>query len=396
LKTTIAVFTNQFPGKVNTFIARDLCSLIENGYKIDIFTIYPIREKFWKYVPEKSRKLIRSDARTIFVSPLRFGCSKKSDSINWDIEKIITEARYYGYKQYLKSLYVLNQALNWVNDYSDSYEHMISYWGNYAGTYGFISNKVMGHKAAFSIFLHAGTDLYRDQIYLKEKMLYADKIITECNFNHEYIKGKYPLLFDQIKNKIIVYTPGLDIDDFKFCNFNRDNKTILTIGSFFPQKGFSYAIKAFAKLSDKNKDLQMIMIGDGPEYRSLLNLSKKLRVRNKIQFAGWMTFENVKKYLDTCTMLVHPSCDMGDASPNVIKEAMASGLPVVGSNMVGIPELLDYGRCGILVEPRDIDALAESIKYLVDNPNKRSELAVNARKYAEDNFRIRLGDVLTI
>jgi glycosyltransferase involved in cell wall biosynthesis len=85
-------------------------------------------------------------------------------------------------------------------------------------------------------------------------------------------------------------------------------------------------------------------------------------------------------------LLVHPSSGLGDAVPTVIKESMACGTPVVASNVAGIPELLDGGRCGMLVPPQNAQALADAIKALLADPAMRRTYAEKARKYAEEKF----------
>ena len=77
---------------------------------------------------------------------------------------------------------------------------------------------------------------------------------------------------------------------------------------------------------------------------------------------------------------------LGDAVPTVIKESMALGTPVVASNVAGIPELLDGGRCGMLVPPQNVEALADAIKTLLANTAMRRTYADAARKYAEEQF----------
>jgi glycosyltransferase involved in cell wall biosynthesis len=88
------------------------------------------------------------------------------------------------------------------------------------------------------------------------------------------------------------------------------------------------------------------------------------------------------------TVLVHPSSGLGDAVPTVIKEAMALGTPVVASNIAGIPELLDGGRCGILVPPQNEKAIADGLQLLLANAAVRQKYANAARKHVEQRFNL--------
>jgi glycosyltransferase involved in cell wall biosynthesis len=83
---------------------------------------------------------------------------------------------------------------------------------------------------------------------------------------------------------------------------------------------------------------------------------------------------------------VHPSIGLGDAVPTVIKEAMAVGTPVVASRVAGIPELLQDGRCGVLVPARSPARLAEAVGDLLKDEPRRRQLARAARTFAEETF----------
>jgi glycosyltransferase involved in cell wall biosynthesis len=85
------------------------------------------------------------------------------------------------------------------------------------------------------------------------------------------------------------------------------------------------------------------------------------------------------------TVLVHPSDRLGDGLPNVLREAMALGTPVIASRVAGIPEALD-GGCGVLVPPRDVGALADAIATLLGDAALRRAVAERARRRTEQQF----------
>jgi glycosyltransferase involved in cell wall biosynthesis len=86
--------------------------------------------------------------------------------------------------------------------------------------------------------------------------------------------------------------------------------------------------------------------------------------------------------------LVHPSI-MPDAMPTVLKEALAVGTPVIASDLAGIPEILDHGRCGVLVPAGDVGALADAIAALLRDEARRREYATVGRQHAERLFDLR-------
>ena len=103
-------------------------------------------------------------------------------------------------------------------------------------------------------------------------------------------------------------------------------------------------------------------------------------------FRGWLKFDEVRTAISEATILVHPSDGLGDGLPNVIREAMALGTPVIASDIAGIHEALDNGRCGMLVPSTDVMALVDAIKKLLADSQLRQTFAVLARKRAEDKF----------
>lgn len=386
MQIRLAVFTNQFPGKVNTFFARDIVTLINYGFCIDIFPIYPIQENYWQFVPKDLRDIIQKKTKIKFLPPIHF--FKNNSLLLKDIDNIITQSKKFGITQYLKSYYVVRQATLWARYFDGYYDYMLSYWGNYAATYGFLANKALSRKVPFSFFLHAGTDLYRDQIYLEQKIQYASKVFTVCEFNMKFLQSLYADTFETFKHKLVLYHLGIDLNDLPFQSNFRDDSTLLTIGSFVPQKGFMDVVEALSLLASEFETIKLIMIGDGPERKNIQNVAKKLGLEDRIVFTGLLPFEIVKRYLQKCTILVHPSSELGDAVPTVIKEALASGLPVIASTIAGIPELVDYGKSGVLIPPTDRKTLAAAIRGLLLDSERRLQLAHNGRAYAESRFDI--------
>lgn len=384
MNSRIAVFTNQFPGKVSTFFARDIVTLIDHGYSIDIFPIYPIRGNYWQFVPADLRAIIQQKTKIMFLSPAHF--ARNSSILVDDINSILKESIRLGVRQFLKSAYVMRQAALWSRLFNGQYDYMLSYWGNYAATYGYLANKALSCKVPFSFFLHAGTDLYRDQIYLEQKIKYANKVFTVCEFNMKYLQSLYSDAFETFKDKLVLHHLGVDLNDLPLQLAGRDDFTLLTIGSLVPPKGFMKVVEALSLLASEFKTLKLVMIGDGPERKKIEKAAKKLGVYDRVIFTGFLPFEAVKGYLQKCTILVHPSNGLGDAVPTVIKEALASGLPIVASSVAGIPELLEYGRSGILIPPNDSRTLAAAIRDLLLDRERRLQIVYNGRAYAESCF----------
>ena len=139
-------------------------------------------------------------------------------------------------------------------------------------------------------------------------------------------------------------------------------------------------------MSFRGINIEVELVGAGEQAGSLRELVNELRMADRVKFRGWLPFTAVQAAMRGATILVHPSDGIGDGLPNVIRESMALGTPVIASRVAGIPEALDNGRCGLLVPPKDVKALADGIQTLLKSEALRFEYANLARRYAEAKF----------
>jgi glycosyltransferase involved in cell wall biosynthesis len=366
--------------------------LLNAGIEIDIFPIYPLNSSLWRYVPDILNENVLPRDKVHHIS---FGqilrCARKWPegrlcTFLQDIGAISASALRYGVGPLGKSGYVFLKAWAWACLYPHAYDHVLAYWGNYAGTCAYIFHRLIGQETPFSIFLHAGIDLYQNQMHLREKLLYADNIITCSNFNRKFINDRFSDIFDLISNKIYVHYHGLDFGEFLYEPEARLPRRILAVGSLEKYKGFDYLLRTVHELGIRGIDYEVELVGDGQESDHLKALAKKLQISDKVKFRGWLHHKEVQRAIRQATILVHPSPELNDGAPNVIKEAMALGTPVVASSVAAIPEMLENGRNGLLVPPKDVKALANSVETLLANARLRRKYADAAREYAEKNF----------
>ena len=388
----LAVFTNQFPALVSTFFARDMRGLIEAGIDIDVFPIYPLKPELWNYVPTilNERYLPRQKVHHLSVArglrdarPWPFS---QFASFLRDATIIGYSAAKFGIQPLAKTTYALLEAWIWAHEHHSNHDHILAYWGNYSATSAYMYHRLTAPYIPFSVFLHAGLDLYLNPLDLQQKLLYADNIITCSDFNISYMQNRFPVFFDLIREKIYVHQHGLDFEDFSYEPDRQSANRVIAVGRLEHQKGFDYLLRATNELKNRGIDIEIEFIGDGQQAHALQALVNMLGIVDRVKFRGWLSFDEVQKAMRQATILVHPSPDLGDGIPNVIKEAMAIGTPVVASDVAGIPEVLEHGRCGILVPPKDVPRLAEAIESLLANETKRRQLADAARHTAEKKF----------
>ena len=285
-------------------------------------------------------------------------------------------------------MYVMVKAWGWAARFGDRYDHVLAYWGNYAGTAAYAFHRLIDRPIPFSIWLHAGTDLYgkRKRIFLREKIRYADNVITCCEFNRRFMQDLYPDIAAEISDKTHVCYHGLDLAAFPFVPDSRPPARVIAVGRLARFKGFDYLLRAAQLCRQRGVNVEVEIVGDGPEAGALKALAGELGIADQVTFRGYIPFSDVRTAMSRSTVLVHPSDGLGDGLPNVLREAMAVGTPVIASKVAGIPEALDDGRCGTLVPPKDVAALAQAIERLLGDEERRRRFATLGRRRTEELF----------
>jgi glycosyltransferase involved in cell wall biosynthesis len=383
----LAVFTNQFPGAPVTYFARDMRALIEAGIEVDVFSMYPYEPRMWEFVPDildaraLPRDRVHALSRTAVLRKLDLRRLVRSGRFLRDLAAIGLSAARFGPVVFAKSLYASMLAWVWARELGDRYDHVMAYWGNYPGTCAYVFHRLLGREIPFSFCVHAQIDLYENPAYLEEKLLYADNVITICDYNVQFLREHYPETFARVANRIHVNYRGLDLTEFPYRADGRATRRILAVGRLSPEKAYDDLLRAVAELVRRGVDVELELIGDGPERDALTRLADQLRIKERVSFRGWLRVEEVRTAMQEATVLAQPSLIEG--LPTVVEEAMAVGLPVVGSRVGGIPELLDQGRCGVLTMPRDVAGLADALETVIADGALRLTLAARARARAE-------------
>ena len=160
-------------------------------------------------------------------------------------------------------------------------------------------------------------------------------------------------------------------------------RLIGTVSELHKNKGLEYSIKAFNKLIKSTKEeTSLIIIGEGDERKNLEKLITSQNLQNNIFLVG--RIENSFKYLKAFDIFTLTS--ITEALPYCLLEAGLAGLPVIASNVGGIPEIIDNGINGILVEPKDSEQISLAIQNLIENQDNASRLASNLNTKIKNDF----------
>lgn len=230
----------------------------------------------------------------------------------------------------------------------------------------------------------------KDPIYLSAARAAADHVSLArvhglagvCDYVRDRDRRRFGLRADQVRTLYNGVDPrrlstGRDPDSAP------EDTTLLTVQYLIPAKGIDTLLHAVARMRNTRTPLRVA--GDGPEAGRLEALAQELGIAERVQFLGLR--DDVPELLRAADVFVHPAI-WQEACAYAILEALGSGRAVVASRRGGTPELIEHGVSGLLVEPGNADAFAQTLDYLVENPRERARLGRNARRRVQERFSL--------
>ena len=156
------------------------------------------------------------------------------------------------------------------------------------------------------------------------------------------------------------------------------------IGRLADGKGLEDLFETILILKSQNLKFNCLIFGTGPLETALKKLAEKLRIRDKIEWRGFVSYDKVPEALSEIDIFVYPSWHEGFGRS--IMEALAMEKPVVATNVGGIPDLINNGENGFLVEPHNSEMLAQKIKELMENKELREKFGKAGREFVSKNY----------
>lgn len=158
-----------------------------------------------------------------------------------------------------------------------------------------------------------------------------------------------------------------------------------TAGRLAKVKGITYLVQALAALRQEMPDIRLDIAGSGPERVSIEMEVRNLGLENHVRFLGWCS--DLQPIFAGWDIFVQPSLQEGFGLATL--EAMAAGLPVVATEVGGLPEIVENGKTGWLVPPKDPAALADRLRALLLNPQERRAMGAAGRTRVLEHFSAR-------
>ncbi len=238
-----------------------------------------------------------------------------------------------------------------------------------------------------------GSDIYfaRTPLFagiFKWLMRKADAIVCESDsFRNQLIQLGIPT------KKISVIANGIDFEAFKpsdkttarrRLNLPQDKTIIINVGGLSPVKDQKILIEAASQIIANKPDLLLVLVGEGETRKELEALVQSKGLQEQVHFTGFQKVTKIPDWLNSADIFVLTSVSEGN--PNIILEAMSSGLPIIATAVGGIPEMIRDGEEGLLIPPRSPEALAEKLNTLLGDPELQKKLSQNALKTVQSNY----------
>lgn len=214
--------------------------------------------------------------------------------------------------------------------------------------------------------------------HYKNKEVYNmfDLIMPPSNFVGNKIKE------DGIKSNIKTLYNFVDINNFN-SKENGDDNYAFFFGRLSIEKGIINLLKAFSMQNEG----KLYIAGDGPERENIIQFINDNNLNDRVKMLGFLTQKEVKEYIANSSFVVVPSI-WYENCPYSILETLATGKPVIGSMIGGIPELIEDGINGYLYEYNDVNKLSELINNMFINKDLREKMGKNARKIAVEKYSL--------
>ena len=192
------------------------------------------------------------------------------------------------------------------------------------------------------------------------------------------------LIYDEKPVHIIPF--GVDTKLFSPSEYTPSTKEVCigVVKSLEEEYGIEYLIRAFNIVIDKGFDCKLLIVGSGSLKEKLISLTKKLRLSKLVTFTGKINNDDIVNYLHRMDIFVTPS--LSESFGVSVVEASSCEIPVIASDVGGLPEVIVDGETGFLIPPRNEAAIAEKIIKLIEQPGLRKNIGSNGRKFVLDNY----------
>ncbi len=403
MSARIGYILQTYPGLTMTFIYREVLALRRRGVGVDVFSVWkpkkdrispesvPLMEGTYYLFPRSWFRFLSAHFSFLRSHPWRY----VSTAV------FVMTRRGERMKNRLRTSFHFGEAVVIAREVERrNIRHLHAHFSRNAASIAFIIARLLG--ISFSFTGH--NDFFTDRILLKEKAREARFVAVISEFSRRFLLDFCPGLAGLGKTHLV--RCGIFPGQFP----PRDPPVnevpqILFLGQLAERKGAAVLIESCRDLAERGTKFRCIIAGDGPERDSIERLAARYGLKDSVAMVGRVFQEQAREWLNSTDIFVLPCIktahgDM-DGIPVVLMEAMACEVPVISTRISGIPELVDDGESGLLVEENDAAALADALQLLIADKDLRLRLGKNGRQKVLREFDVdrsasRLAELLNI
>ena len=382
----IAYLTSQYPATSHTFILREVAALRAAGVSVDTFTVRPASAE------ELTDSAIAAEAASTFVLLAQPWTSMVAAHVKLLASSAAPYAR--GFVEALRhrppGLRGLGLAMaHFVEAGVLANElkrrritHLHNHFANSAATVGFLAARMIDLPWSFMIHGISETD-YPAGVTLPDKIRAARFVACASWFGQAQAMR---VVEPEQWPKFSVVRCGISLGQPRSAKSARLGRRMLCVGRLSPEKGQAGLLDVFAAIRERVGDVELEMIGSGPDENALRSRAADLGLGEAVSFAGRRSEAETLVAIADADILVVAS--LMEGLPIVLMEAMALGTAVVAPRLAGIPELVDDGRTGLLFTPSNWRELELAIERLLTDDGLRARLVEGAYQTVVDRFDI--------
>jgi colanic acid/amylovoran biosynthesis glycosyltransferase len=386
----IAYIMSRFPDLTETFVLYEILEMERLGVAVEI---YPLLRKRQRVVhPEAVALSQRAHYHPFLSLPILYAqwyFMRRRPLSYFKVLAEVLKGTFGSADFFIKALAIFPKAVRFAYEIEgQAIAHVHAQFATHAAVAALVVHRLTGIPFSFTA---RGADIQVDRQMLKEKLEAAAFAISVSRFNKELmLKEGGP----HLHRKIHVIYGGVDTEAFSpaLQKSPAGPFRILCVATLEEGKGHACLVEACRLLRDRGVDFTCHLLGDGPLRSRIEKQIARADLNACIKLHGACTQAEVKQQLAQASVGVLATVPTANGRcegiPNVLKEAMACGLPVVASRIAGIPELVEHEVSGLLIPPGDAAALARAIERLKDDTALRRVLGQAGREKIVRNFNL--------
>lgn len=377
----VAYLMSRFPKLTETFILYEMLAVQAQGVTVELYPLQ--RERTSVMHPEAAPLVARAHFQPLLswaILRAHLHYLRRRPRAYLGALRDLLRANWGSARYFLGALAFFPKAVRFAQLMeADGIDHIHAHFASHPAAMAFVIHRLTGLPYSFTAH---GSDLHRDKHMLCQKVAEAAFVVTIARFNQAIIIAECG---ENARPKVQVVHCGVDTDVFqpRQTDASHGPLHILCIGTLHEVKGQTHLIAACRLLRERGIDFVCRLVGDGPDAPMLREQVTRAGLTNAVHFEGRKTRQEVIALLNAADVVVAPSVPSRDnrreGIPVVLMEAMAAGVPVIASDLSGIPELIEHEVSGLLVPPGDSAAIAAALERLSADSALRARLGQGGR-----------------